>query len=137
MEITRELSVPASFVFKKMMDSVKHDIEQATGEQVQVNQMENFTYIKEFTNKSTAKIKIEKVEQNQSYHYITSTTRNDFEARYEIREINEKKCEVHYTEKMQSHGRVQQMNDLTVALLLGYFKKRQFNAMLTALESEY
>lgn len=137
MEIIKELNVPASFFFQKMMDSVTYDIEQATGKKLGVQQMENFAYVKEFSNKNTAKIQIGKIEQDRSYQYQTFTNRNDFEAQYDIRVIDEAKCEIRYFEKMTSHGMIQQLNDLAVSLLLGRFKKKQFKRMLTAIENEY
>ncbi|MHC5268070.1 DUF3284 domain-containing protein [Enterococcus sp. LJL98] len=137
MEIVKELNVPAAFFFQKMMDSVRYDIEQATGKQLLVEQMENFTYVKEFSNKSSAKIQIGSIEQDRSYGYQTSTNRNDFFATYEIRAIAHEKCEIRYHEKMHSHGLIQQLNDFTVSLLLGRFKKKRFKAMLQAIEKAY
>lgn len=137
MKITKQLNVPASFFYHQVIKSVQFDIDSATGRQIKANQLEDFEYVKEFSNKGHAKILIEKVEENRFYQFKTSTTKNEFISSYEIIPISETCCEVLYNEEMTSHGWFQKMNDLALGTILGYFKKRQLKVMLEAIEASY
>ena len=83
-----------------------------------------------FSASSRAKIKIEEVIENQVYQFRTETTKNEFVVRYELETINEKQTKVIYTETMKSFGILQQMNDMLLGTILGYFKRKQFKKML-------
>ena len=87
--------------------------------------------------KDFAKIKIETLEKNQKYAYSTSTTRNDFNATYDIKQIGETKCLVEYEEKIISHGTLQKFNDGLFQFLLGKMKKKRFIKMLQQMEESY
>lgn len=137
MEIVKKLSIPAPYFFDKVVESVIYDIHIATGQTMDRSQLTGFGYIKEFSNKRQAKIQIEEFIENQSYQFKTSTTKNEYVARYEIIPIDEKSCEVRYHETMESFGRLQQINDKLVAKLAGFLKKRHFKRMLTMIEQSY
>lgn len=137
MEIVKRLNVPATFLYEKVIDSVLFDIRKQTGKSLTKKQLNNFEYVKEFSKNSKAKIKIEKHVENQSYHFRTSTTRNDYLVQYEIKPIDDKTCELTYTEKMESFGFLQKMNDAVLGIVLGFFKKRQFKKMLDMIEQSY
>lgn len=133
-KIVKTLNIPASNFYDKVMDSVVFDVRKATGKTLTRKQLQNFEYIKEFSKNSRAKIKIEEVIENQSYQFKTSTTRNEFVARYQIDSIDDKSCKVEYTETMKSFGILQQLNDLLLGTMLMYFKRRQFKKMLEMIE---
>ena len=137
MEIIKQMNVPAAFLYDKIIDSVLFDIRKQTGKSVTKKQLNNFEYVKEYSKNSRAKIKIEKHIENQSYHFRTSTTRNDFLVKYDIQPIDDKTCQVVYQEEMESFGTLQKLNDAATGLLLGVLKKKQFKKMLTMIESSY
>ncbi|KAF1297170.1 hypothetical protein BAU15_06370 [Enterococcus sp. JM4C] len=137
MEIVQKLNIPAEFFFDKVVDSVIFDIRKATGKTVSRKQLRNYEYVKQFSKDSRARIKIDKLIENQAYHFKTSTTRNAYVVQYDIRPIDEKSCEVHYTETMESFGLIQKANDFLVGMVLGFFKKRQLKKMLTMIEASY
>ncbi|WEG73774.1 DUF3284 domain-containing protein [Vagococcus intermedius] len=137
MQIVKKLNVPAPFLYDKIIDSVLFDIRKQTGKSVTRKQLNNYEYVKEFSKTSRAKIKIEKHIENEAYHFRTSTTRNDFLVKYDIRPLDDKSCEVVYEEEMKSFGVMQKMNDVVVGLLVGFLKKRQFKKMLEMIETSY
>jgi hypothetical protein len=136
-EIVKQMNVPAEFFYKKIIDSVMYDVQEATGQTLKEKQLIGFEYIKKFNEKTSAKIKIEELITDQLYIYRTSTTRNDFTATYQIRSIDEKSCEIQYVEKMDSHRMIQSLNDMVTGVLLSFFKKRQFKQMLAMIEQSY
>lgn len=137
MKIEKTLNVPSPVFFDKIIDSVIFDIRKATGKTVSRKQLAGYEYVKEFSASSRAKIKIEEVIENQVYQFRTETTKNEFVVRYEIEAINEKQTKVNYTETMKSFGILQQMNDMLLGTILGYFKRKQFKKMLVMMEESY
>ncbi|EMF0595892.1 DUF3284 domain-containing protein [Enterococcus hirae] len=137
MEIVKTLNIPASFFYDKVMDSVLFDVRKATGKSVTRKQLKNLEYVKQFSQNSRARIKIEEVIENQSYKFRTSTTKNDYVVHYQIKALDDKTCEVLYTEQMQSYGMLQKLNDMILGTMLMYFKKRRFKKMLVMIEETY
>lgn len=137
MKIEKTLNVPSPVLFDKIIDSVIFDIRKATGKTVSRKQLAGYEYVKEFSASSRAKIKIEEVIENQVYQFRTETTKNEFVVRYELETINEKQTKVIYTETMKSFGILQQMNDMLLGTILGYFKRKQFKKMLVMMEESY
>ena len=137
MKIEKTLNVPSPVFFDKIIDSVIFDIRKATGKTVSRKQLAGYEYVKEFSASSRAKIKIEEVIENQVYQFRTETTKNEFVVRYELETINEKQTKVIYTETMKSFGILQQMNDMLLLTILGYFKRKQFKKMLVMMEESY
>ena len=137
MEIVKKLNIPASFFYNKVIESVLYDIRMQTGKDISEKQLGNFEYVKIFSKTQRAKIKIDKLEKDSSYHFSTSTTKNEFRAGYDIKPIDEKSCEIHYTEKMESFGNLQKMNDAVLGIMMGFLKKRQFKKMLDQIEKSY
>lgn len=137
MKIEKTLNVPSPVFFDKIIDSVIFDIRKATGKTVSRKQLAGYEYVKEFSASSRAKIKIEEVIENQVYQFRTETTKNEFVVRYELEAINEKQTKVIYTETMKSFGILQQMNDMLLGTILGYFKRKQFKKMLVMMEESY
>ena len=137
MEIQQKLKVPATYFYESVIRSVIHDIDQSTGRVIEKDQLQGFEYSKTFSDGSQAKMTIEKAKENREYQFRTVTSRNEFVASYTITPIDEENCEVNYHESITSEGMIQQINDLLVGWLLGYFKKKQFKAMLESIESSY
>lgn len=137
MKIEKTLNVPSPVFFDKIIDSVIFDIRKATGKTVSRKQLAGYEYVKEFSASSRTKIKIEEVIENQVYQFRTETTKNEFVVRYELETINEKQTKVIYTETMKSFGILQQMNDMLLGTILGYFKRKQFKKMLVMMEESY
>ncbi len=75
--------------------------------------------------------------ENQVYQFRTETTKNEFVVRYEIQEIDAKTSKIIYTETMKSFGIMQQLNDMVLGTILGYFKRKQFKKMLVMMEEAY
>ena len=71
------------------------------------------------------------------YKFRTSTTKNEFVVHYQIKPVDDSTCEVHYTEKMESYGMLQKLNDMLLGTILMYFKRRRFKKMLEMIEATY
>ncbi len=123
--------------YDKVMDSVLFDVRKATGKSVTRKQLKNLEYVKQFSQNNRARIKIEEVIENQSYKFRTSTTKNEFVVHYQIKPVDDSTCEVHYTEKMESYGMLQKLNDMLLGTILMYFKRRRFKKMLEMIEATY
>ena len=119
------------------MDSVLFDVRKATGKSVTRKQLKNLEYVKQFSQNNRARIKIEEVIENQSYKFRTSTTKNEFVVHYQIKPVDDSTCEIHYTEKMESYGMLQKLNDMLLGTILMYFKRRRFKKMLEMIEATY
>ena len=137
MKIVKTLNVPAEFFYQQVINSVLFDIRKSTGETVKEYQLKNYSYVKEFSKNSRAKITIEEAKKNQRYHFNTSTIRNEFKVAYEIRAVSDDQCEVTYTEEITSHGALQKANDALFGVFLGPFKKKQLVKMLESMETSY
>lgn len=135
MKVEKKLNTSAENFYDKMMNSVIFDIRKATGKTITRKQLKNFSYVKQFTKNSSAKIAIEELVENRIYQFKTSTSRNEFVVRYEIEPIDENRCYVSYNENMKSFGFMQQMNDMLLGIMLGFFRKRQFGKMLENMAS--
>lgn len=133
----KKLNIPASFFYDKVMDSVLFDVRKATGKSVTRKQLKNLEYVKQFSQNNRARIKIEEVIENQSYKFRTSTTKNEFVVHYQIKPVDDSTCEIHYTEKMESYGMLQKLNDMLLGTILMYFKRRRFKKMLEMIEATY
>lgn len=137
MKISKELNIPATYFYNKLVESVLFDVRKSTGEGTSESNLVGMEYVKQFGSKDFAKITIDELEKNQKYAYSTSTTRNDFNATYEIKSIGEKKCLVEYEEKVISHGTLQKVNDGLFQFVLGKMKKKRFIKMLEQMEKSY
>lgn len=137
MRIEKDLSIPANVFYDQIMHSVIFDIRKATGKTLSRKQLAGFQYVKEFSTTSRAKIEIEEIIENQVYQFKTETTKNEFVARYEVTPLDGKSSKVIYTETMKSHGFMQQLNDMLLGTILGYFKRKQFKKMLSMMEEAY
>lgn len=137
MEIKKKLNVPDAFFYKKVTESIMYDVKQATGDNLNLKTAENYSYIKKFSKNSQAKITIKTLKENEEYQYTTTTSNNDFTAKYKIKKIDDRSCEVTYIEEMISHGTLQKMNDMLFGMVLGFFKKKRFISMLSAIEQSY
>lgn len=137
MEVNKVLQVPASFFYQKVIDSVLYDVKEATGKQVTEKQLPGFEYVKEFNNKTSAKIIIQEAVKDQCYQFRTATTKNTFDVRYQITPVDDQSCAVTYTESMTSKGTIQSLNDSVTGFILGFFKKKQLKKMLAMIEASY
>lgn len=116
MEITKTLTISADEFYTQLMNSVIFDIRKQTGKTLTRKQLRKFEYIKEYSKNSRAKIVIEEAVENKTYQFRTSTTKNDFSVRYELQPIDEKSCELRYTETMVSYGALQKLNDAVLGI---------------------
>lgn len=137
MEIVKKMNVPAEFLYETIIKSVLSDIHSQTGKKVVENQLPGFEYIKTFSKNSKAKVKIEEIIKNESYQYRTTSDINDFTVTYKVRPLAGENCELHYTEKMESYGYLQKINDAFVGIIWSRLKKRRFNEMLNQIEADY
>ena len=103
------------------MDSVLLMSAKPLGKSVTRKQLKNLEYVKQFSQNNRARIIIEEVIDNQSYKFRTSTTKMILSFIIKIKPIDEKSCEVHYTEQMESHGMLQKMNDMILGTIVDVF----------------
>jgi len=137
MEIVRKMNVPAEFLYETIIKSVLSDIQSQTGKKVVESQLQGFEYIKTFSKNNQAKVKIEKIAKNESYQYRTTSNINDFTVTYKVHPFTEENCELHYSEKMESYGYLQKINDAFVGIIWSRLKKKRFNEMLNQIEASY
>lgn len=137
MEIVRKMNVPVEFLFETIIKSVLSDIYSQTGKKISENQLAGFEYIKTFAKNNKAAIKIEEITKNKSYQYRTTSNINDFLVTYKVHPLTEESCELHYSEKMESFGYLQKINDAFVGIIWSRLKKRRFNAMLNQIEANF
>lgn len=134
MELHRKMNISAEMLFDILTRSVLFDIKKQTGEEVDSNNLSQYEYVKTFNKNSLATIRIEQFEMNESYHYRTKTTKNDFYVKYDIVPVTSESCELHYSEEVESHGQIQKLNDAFVGLILNRFKRKKFLEMLKQIE---
>lgn len=137
MKISKELNIPATYFYNKLVESVLYDVRKNTGEGINEADLEGVEYVKQFGSKDFARVTIDKLVPNVAYAYSTSTNRNNFNASYEIKQTGEQSCLIQYEEKMISHGTLQKFNDSLFQLILGKFKKKRFIKMLEQMEESY
>ncbi|MFW7363513.1 DUF3284 domain-containing protein [Vagococcus fluvialis] len=137
MKISKELNIPATYFYNKLVESVLYDVRKNTGEGISETDLEGVEYVKQFGSKDFARVTIEKLVPNTAYAYSTSTNRNNFNASYEIKQTGEQSCLVEYEEKMISHGTLQKFNDSLFQFVLGKIKKKRFIKMLEQMEESY
>lgn len=137
MEVNKTLKVPAEFFYQKVIDSVLYDVKETTGKTVTEAQLSGLEYVKEFNNKTSAKILIQEAVKDQSYKFRTATTKNTFDVSYQIKAVDDHSCAVTYRESMTSVGTIQSLNDTVTGFLLGFFKKKQLKKMLSMIEASY
>ncbi|MBT2217207.1 DUF3284 domain-containing protein [Virgibacillus dakarensis] len=137
MEIVRKMNVPVEFFYKTIIDSVLSDIHSQTGKKVSEKQLTGFEYVKTFSKNSKATVRIEEVTKNNSYQYRTTSNKNNFLVAYKIRPLTEESCQLHYTEKMESFGYLQKLNDAFIGIVWSPLKKRRFKEMLKQIEASY
>ncbi len=137
MKISKELNIPATYFYNKLVESVLFDVRQSTGEDILEADLSGTEYVKKFSGNNFAKVTIDSLVPNSAYAYSTSTTRNNFSASYSIQALDEKKCLIEYEEEMISHGMLQKMNDGLFQFFLGKLKKKRFVHMLEQMEQSY
>ncbi|WP_125607052.1 DUF3284 domain-containing protein [Lapidilactobacillus bayanensis] len=138
MKIKQKLNIPANFFYHKVVDSVLYDIRTQTGETLSEAQLEGYSYIKQFTKSTSARITVTKLVPDESYHYTTHSNQSDFDVKYDIKQLCEKEIEVTYQEEVASKGGfMRQMNDVLVGSILGYVRRRNFKKMLLQIEASY
>ena len=97
----------------------------------------NYEYIKEFSKDSKATVRIENYERGKRYYYSTHTDKNKILAKYNVITIDEKTCELRYSETITSDNFLQKINDTLVGIVWGFLKKRKFKEMLQQIEASY
>ncbi|MBU5342078.1 DUF3284 domain-containing protein [Caldifermentibacillus hisashii] len=137
MEIVRIMNVPVEFLYETIIKSVLTDIHSHTGKELTENQLTGFKYNKTFAKNNKATIQIEEAVKNKSYQYRTTTDKNDFVVSYQLRALTEETCELSYSEKMDSYGYLQKLNDAFVGMVWSRLKKRRFHEMLNQIEASY
>lgn len=137
MEIVREMKVPVEFLYKTILKSVLADIHSQTGKKVSEKQLAGFEYVKTFSKNAKATIRIEEITKNQSYQYRTTSNKHNFLVAYHFRPLTDGNCELHYVEKMESFGVLQNVNDMFIGIIWSPLKKRRFKEMLKQIEVTY
>ncbi|MCZ2491366.1 DUF3284 domain-containing protein [Dellaglioa carnosa] len=137
MEMEMKLKMPATYLFDQIMESVLYDIHTQTGRKLKRNQLEGFEFTKNFSKTQTAALKVTKIVENESYHFQTENNRNKFEVGYEIIAVDADHCLLSYKESMTSKGKMQQMNDVFMSMMMSFFKKRNFKKMMKQIEGKY
>ncbi|CAM2779819.1 DUF3284 domain-containing protein [Dellaglioa algida] len=137
MEMEIKLKMPATYLFDQIMESVLYDIHTQTGRKLKRNQLEDFEFTKNFSKTQTAALKVTKIVENESYHFQTENNRNKFEVEYEITAVDADHCLLSYKESMTSKGKMQQMNDVFMSMMMSFFKKRNFKKMMKQIEGKY
>lgn len=137
MEIVKRLNVPVEYLYDTVVKSVLADIKTQTGKKIPVHKLKGYKYIKTFSKNARATIQIEDLVENRLYQYRTSTNKNDFLVIYQFKPLSGNRCELHYTEKMESHGYLQKINDAFVGIIWARLRKRRFHAMLNEIEQHY
>ncbi|MHC9537097.1 DUF3284 domain-containing protein [Dellaglioa sp. BT-FLS60] len=137
MEVEMKLKIPAKYLFDQIMESVLYDIHAQTGRKLTRNQLDGFEFTKQFTKTQSAELKVTKMIENESYHFQTDSNRNKFEVGYDIKVIDDGHCLLSYKESMTSKGKMQQMNDAFMSMIMSFFKKRNFKKMIKQIESKY
>ncbi|HCS93628.1 MAG TPA: DUF3284 domain-containing protein [Bavariicoccus seileri] len=134
MELTQSLSISAKQLYHVLITSTLADIKQQTGQELSPKDLKGYSFEKSFQGQGKALFKVLKVEPDTCYRYELKSTRNTYTVSYEIKKIDEKSCRLHYSEKMESVGFLQSMNDMIVGTLMSPFKKKRFKKMLTSIE---
>lgn len=138
MKIKQKLNIPANFFYRKVVDSVLYDIRTQTGDTISEDQLEGYSYVKQFTKSTSARIKITKLIPDVAYYYTTHSNQSDFDVKYDIETLGEKEIEVTYQENVASKGGfMRQMNDVLVGSILGFVRRRNFKKMLLQIEESY
>ncbi|WHY85685.1 DUF3284 domain-containing protein [Neobacillus novalis] len=137
MEIVRKMKVPDKFLYETIIKSVLADIHSQTGKKVSEKQLAGFEYTKTFSKNSKATIRIEEITKDMSYQYRTTSNKHDFLVAYKIQPLQDGNCELHYIEKMESYGYLQNLNDMFIGIIWSPLKKRRFKEMLNQIEAAY
>ncbi|KRO16067.1 DUF3284 domain-containing protein [Lacticaseibacillus saniviri] len=137
MKIVKTLDIPADYFYTKVIDSVIYDIKEQTGQQLPVTRLEGFEYKKQFARGRRAKVKITKNVINQAYHFETITPGSVFKVNYDIAPTADNRTQVTYEEKSEMKDTLSRMNQALIGMLFGFFRKRNFGKMLTAIEKSY
>ncbi|KRM80000.1 hypothetical protein FC84_GL000703 [Lapidilactobacillus dextrinicus DSM 20335] len=138
MKIQQKLNIPTNFFYRKIVDSVLYDIRTQTGDTISEEQLEGYSYIKQFTKTTSARITITKLVPNEAYYYTTHSNQSDFDVKYEMKSLGNHQTEVIYQENTQSQGGfIRQMNDVLVGSILGFVRRRNFKKMLLQIEQSY
>jgi hypothetical protein len=137
MEIVRKMDVPVEFLYEMILKSVLSDIHSQTGKKISEKQLDGFEYDKTFSKNAQATIRIEEIIKNQSYQYRTTSNKQDFLVAYKIYPLTNGSCELHYSEKMESFGFLQKLNDALIGIIWSPLKKRRFIEMLNQMEAAY
>lgn len=137
MELVRKMNVPVGFLYETIIKSVLADINSQKGEKLSEKQLKGYEYVKKFSKNAKATIRIEDVSKDKFYQYRTSNSKNTFLVTYDIRPLTEDSCELHYSEKMESYGYLQQINDTVIGIIWSPLKKRKFKEMLRQIEATY
>jgi len=136
-KIQQVLNIPASFFYHKVIDSVLYDIKAQTGETPTEEQLADYSYVKQFTKTTSARLTITKLVPNEAYYYTTSTNQSEFKVKYDIKALADNKTEVTYQEQVVSEGYMRQMNDMLVGTIMGFMRRKNFKKMLTQIEQSY
>ncbi|MGY3778425.1 DUF3284 domain-containing protein [Isobaculum melis] len=134
MKVTEKLAISAEDFFKCMIESAAHDVKEHTGKTLTRNQLAGFEYKKVLGQKQSARLKITKIVDNQTYQFVTKTGLNEFEVTYSIQALDANHCEVTYLENVVSHGKMRTLNDKIVGGFVGFFRKKNVKRLLHAIE---
>lgn len=134
MELNKILNVSATDVYNAMIQSVIYDISQATGENINKEDLhEGYTYTKEMVTKTANKgnitVTIEELKEPTTYACKFTSRQGDNFLRYEIKDIEDGMCEVMYSESFDGSTKNKTWNYKLVTM----FYKRKFNKKANAI----
>ena len=135
MTVTREINTTAKKFFDLLIISVKHDIKQATGNDVETENLKaGYTYEKNLTNKiggeSKVKATLINVEQPLFYEAEFLSRRGKNTVQYKIEEINQNRIQVTYSESYDPADKISGTNYKIVSFFYKRSSKKRMNMLL-------
>ena len=137
MEINITLDAPANFIFNKLIASAEADIKRETNEDVDLYNLNGYSYDKSWSNGLTGKLVIFKIIKDQQYQYRLETPKDTYTVNYQFTDVTKQKTNLHYVETITAKSKKDAANNRTAGFLLGWLRKHQFKRMVRQLAAQY
>lgn len=138
MELKQVVEVPVEHFYDVLINSAVHDIERYAGKKISPAELNGFSYVKTYENGSSASILITDQNLHSVYGFQTSTRQRTYDSKYQLESLEgNKSCQIIYTEELTSEGKLQQLNDRIMSILLQRTKKKRMKALFQAIENDY
>ncbi|MBC1500123.1 DUF3284 domain-containing protein [Listeria weihenstephanensis] len=135
MKITKKLAISQKECFDTIMNSVVHDVKEATGKKPLVQKLEGLKFKRKMANGSEAVMIITKCTPPEIYEFQTKTHVNTHTTSYTVTAITEHTCEVVYDETVEAETAMARWNNILVGGLLGFTRKKRITRMLDGIEA--